>query len=120
MNVFRKKTYDYVAATYGALYITMWVAVHTAWIISWRYQHSRPHFGSSMAPFESWGLLPGLMLIVHLALIYGSPVAVSVAVAGFTVSRLRQRSSITFASILLGSVLVYVPDPFGALDWWYD
>jgi len=43
----------------------MLAAVHTAWLISWQYQRSRTHFGSSIDPFESWDRVMALMGLGH-------------------------------------------------------
>jgi hypothetical protein len=73
-----------------------------------------------MYPFESWDRVVGLMTVGHVLLFLGSPMAGFVALTGLVISRLRERPTIWIASALLGSALVYVTDPFGALDWWYD
>lgn len=111
-----RKTYDFVAAIWAGLYVTMLLAVHVAWLVSWQLQHARPHYGGSSEPFENWERF----VTPHLALFYGSPVAAFVALTGLVISRLRERRTVWFASALLGSAVLYVTDPFGALDWWYD
>lgn len=120
MKPIRRNPYDSIAAIWGAFYVMMLTVVHTAWFVAWKYQHSRPQLGSSIDPFEGWDRLVGLMGVGHLALFYGSPAAGCVALTGFIVGRLRGRSTLWFATILLGSVLAYVADPFGAIAWWFD